>query len=206
MDRPEREGSEFVVADAGAVRVRFKRRDDFEDDYRWRRDPETARLDGNSVLALPFDAYVRLVERELLFGDPNRMSFSIDSADGRHIGNIMLYNISGGRDAAEFGISIGESDGRGLGYGPAATVAFLRYAWAALPFRRIDLHTFDWNERARKSFERSGFSETGRMLRGEETLIRMEARREWWLLWDSEGRFEPVLRRAGAHSSDAAAG
>ena len=186
----------LVVAREQAFSIRFKVREDFADDYRWRRDAETARLDGNPVLELPFDAFVRLVEKELLFGDPNRMSFSIDSADGVHIGNIMMYNFAGGREAAEFGISIGEDAQRGRGIGTAAAVAFLRYVWRNLPFRRVFLHTYEWNERAHRSFAAAGFSEVDRVLRGGERLIRMEARREWWLLWESEGRFDAVLAKA----------
>ena len=117
-------------------------------------------------------------------------------SDGAHVGNIMLYNYTPGREGAEIGISIGEASTRGLGLGPAALVAFLRFAWASLAFRRIFLNTFAWNERAWRSFERAGFSEVSRNEDSGGTLIRMEARREWWLLWDSEGRFEPVLRRA----------
>ena len=185
----------LVVAEAGRMVIRHKMREDFADDHRWRCDPDTARLDGNPVLDLAFDAYVRLVEKEVLFGDPNRMSFSID-LDGRHVGNVMLYNYTAGREAAEIGISLGEADVRGRGLGPAAMVACLRYAWANLPFRRVFLHTFEWNERAWRSFERAGFSEVSRLERWGSVLIRMEARREWWLLWDGEGRFEAVLRRA----------
>ena len=193
----------LVVAKVEGLRIRWKVRSDFEDDYRWRTDPETARLDGNALLALPFDAFVKLVEKELLFGDPNRMSYSIDLAGQGHAGNIMLYNFSAGRESAEFGISFGLEAARGRGLGPAATVAFLRYAWANRPFRTIYLHTFDWNERARKAFERSGFSEIARVARGEDVLVRMEVRREWWLLWDSEGRFDALLRRLRAADEQA---
>ena len=104
-------------------------------------------------------------------------------------GSAGLGNYTPGREGAEIGISIGEASTRGLGLGPAALVAFLRVAWASLAFRRIFLNTFAWNERAWRSFERAGFSEVSRNEDSGGTLIRMEARREWWLLWDGEGRF-----------------
>ena len=194
----ELELDQLAVARARGIRIRWKVRADFEDDYRWRTDPETARLDGNAVLALPFDAYAKLVEKELMFGDPNRMSYSIDLDGEGHAGNMMLYNFGPARESAEFGISFGLESARGRGLGPAAMVAFLRYAWANLPFRTIFLHTFEWNDRARKAFERAGFSEAALIQRGDDLLIRMEATREWWLLWDSEGRFEGALERGRA--------
>jgi hypothetical protein len=48
----------------------------------------------------------------------------------------------------------------------------------------------EWNERAARAFERAGYERTARVYRAEQWLLRLEARREWWLLWDSEGRFD----------------
>ena len=90
-------------------------------------------------------------------------------------------------------IVIGPAAHRGRGLGTAATVAFLRFLWQTYPFRRIYLHVLEWNAAARSSFRKAGFSETARVLRDHAVLIRMEVRREWWLLWDAEGRFpDPV--------------
>ena len=80
----------------------------------------------------------------------------------------------------------------GAGIGTLVTVAVLRYVWASTPLRRIQLHVLDWNARAIRCFQKAGFQECARVLRGEaDTLLQMDVRREWWLLWDSEGRFAP---------------
>ena len=73
--------------------------------------------------------------------------------------------------------------------GTAATVGFLRYMWLNTPFRRVYLHTLSWNMRAQRCFGRAGFAPVARVLRGSDEFVRMDVRREWWQLWDQEGRF-----------------
>ncbi len=192
---PVRPAASGLILDAGAFRVRAKSAADFADDYAWRTDAETARFDGNQPLAMSFAEYVRVVEQEVLFGDPFRRSFSIDSADGTHIGNVMYYNVGASREMAELGLSIGRDADRGRGLGAAVTVAFLRWVWQNQPFRRIYLHTLDWNDRARRCFARAGFDDVGLVQRNGLTFTRMETRREWWLMWDAEGRFDAVTGR-----------
>ena len=190
--------AQAVVVETPAFRIRAKHADDFADDYAWRTDEETARFDGNRPLNMSFADYVRIVEQDVLFGDPFRRSFSVDSAEGVHIGNIMVYNIGSGRETAELGLSIGREADRGLGIGAAVTVEFVRWVWETQPFRRIYLHTLDWNDRARRCFARAGFDDVGLVQRGELTFTRMETRREWWLMWEAEGRFEAVRQRVRA--------
>ena len=144
--------------------------------------------------------YIRRTEGEIQFPSNERRVYSlVAAADGSHVGNIMYYNISASRDEAEIGISIGIEGARSQGIGSAATVAFLRFLWETTPFRLIFLHTLVWNERARRCFQGAGFEEVGRLQRNGEWYVRMEVRREWWLLWDGEGRFaarrrEPASR------------
>jgi len=102
----------------------------------------------------------------------------------------MLYNADHAREIAEFGISIGDRRYWGNGLGREATILFLRFAWANHPFRSFFLHTLDWNERALRCFRSTGFNEVAIVERGGERFIRMETRREWWLLWEMEGRFD----------------
>ncbi len=185
----------LVVAAAGELRIRKKHRDDFAQDYAWRVDPALARFDGGRAPELSFAEYVRRVEREALLDDPNRQSFSIATGGGEHVGNVMYYNVSAARDRAELGITIAEPAWQGAGHGTAVTVAFLRYLWANHPFRRVELRTLGWNERAYRCFLRAGFEAVGETGSGEGRVVAMEARREWWLLWDSEGRFERVANR-----------
>jgi RimJ/RimL family protein N-acetyltransferase len=192
----------LVVASAGAVLVRQKHTRDALDDYHWRRDPELTRFDGNSPIDATFSEFLERFERDLAFPTGDRRAFSLVTPTGEHFGNIMYYNADLARTSAELGISIGAPAYQGHGLGTAATIAFLRYLWATHAFRRIYLHTLDWNERAQRCFAAAGFDEVVRVERTGQWFVKMEARREWWLLWDQEGRFEPALARARLPGAD----
>lgn len=210
VPRPRSAGSPDAIAALGPVRLRRKRPGDVADDYAWRTDPEIARFDGRPPLRMSYPEFSAQAEREMLFGSASRGSFSIEDAEGRHIGNIMYYNAAEGRESAEIGMVIGAEPDRGRGHGRAAVVAFVRYLWSEQPFRHLYLHTLEWNERARRCFRDAGFDETARVLRDGQAFIRMEVRREWWLLWEAEGRFDatpvaPVERTEGGEQPGAAA-
>ena len=191
-----------VVAETPRLRIREKRIEDAPAEYAWRRDPEVARYDATPPLILSYREYVQQFERDLRFSNPARHAYAIETVEGEHIGALMYYNADHVSGTAEYGISIGPAESRGAGLGTEATIAFLRFAWKSLPLRRIYLHTLEWNERARRSFERAGFQQTKVVLRRNERYLYMEARREWWLLWDSEGRFAEYVG-AAPHASEA---
>ncbi len=190
---PERRPA--VIAETARLRIREKRIEDAPAEYEWRRDPEIARYDATRPLILPYHEFVQQYERDLRFANPSRHAYAIETVEGEHIGALMYYNADHSTGAAEYGIFIGPGERRGAGLGTEATIAFLRFVWQSLPLRCIYLHTLEWNERARRSFERSGFRQTAVVVRRDERFLRMEAKREWWLLWDSEGRF-PAYRPA----------
>lgn len=191
----------LIVADCGVVNIRHKHRGDALDDFHWRRDPETARFDASLPLEATFSQFLERLEYDIAFPGPDRRMYALDSPGGQHIGNIMWYHGDHGRGMAEFGISIGREDWRGRGVGTAATIGFLRLVWQTTSFRFVYLHTLAWNDRARRCFRRAGFADAARVLRGEEDFVRMDVRREWWLMWDQEGRFN--LPVAGSDSPTA---
>lgn len=180
----------LVVAAGPRLRIRHKVRDDAIDDYGWRRDPENARLNGMQPFSEGFTRFLQVFEHDLAFGHADRAQFALETNDCAHIGSVMFYNADHAREAAEFGISIGDRRYWGNGLGTEATVLFLRFAWQNYPFRSFYLHTLDWNERALRCFRSTGFNEVTVVERDGDRFIRMEARREWWLLWDMEGRFD----------------
>ncbi|MEP7215089.1 MAG: GNAT family N-acetyltransferase [Anaerolineaceae bacterium] len=179
----------LVVAKGPSVRIRRKVRADAEDDYRWRTNPENARYDGETALQQSFEEFLRQVESELAFGRPEMELFAITDDSGRHIGNAMYYHADSYLGEAEFGLTLGDDADRERGLGTEAAILFIRFLWQNYSFRRVYLHTLAWNERAVACFRRAGFNETTRIMRNGEPFIRMEAHREWWLLWDGEGRF-----------------
>jgi len=181
------------LVSAGWIWLRRQVPADALDNYRWRSDPEIARYDGGSPLTVPFSNFTLRFEHDLRYPTTERRAFAIETADAGHIGTIMYYGADYVEQVAEMGITIGPGAARERGAGSAATILFLRHTWATLPVRRMILHTLTWNERAQRAFRRAGFGDAAVIERQEQHFLRMEVRREWWLLWDMEGRFERFL-------------
>jgi RimJ/RimL family protein N-acetyltransferase len=78
-----------------------------------------------------------------------------------HIGNIGLHRIDLKNRTAVLGIFIGEKDFWGKGYGREAIRVMLRYAFFELGLNRVELETFDFNERAMRCYKAVGFKEVG---------------------------------------------
>ena len=179
----------LVLAEGPNVRIRLRVRDDGPDEFRWRSDPETARFDGRAPNKDPFAPFLDAFGYELAYGRNDREQFALDTIDGQHIGTVMLYNFGRGHESCELGISLGEDSSRGRGLGREAVIVALRWVWNNRPVRTVFLHALDWNERAIRCFRGAGFDETAKVFRHGQALIRMEVKREWWLLWEMEGRF-----------------
>ncbi len=168
-----------VVARGRLTVVRRKRQADIYDEYRWRADPELATFDASRPVQVPFESYERNWQFDYRFTDMPRRSFAIEDEHGRHIGNVMYYNIDAARHEAEIGISIGERDYWSRGYGSDALEAVVSLLLGSGEVGRLYLHTLDWNGRAQKAFQKAGFAVCGTSWRDGHTFIVMETRREW---------------------------
>ena len=102
------------------------------------------------------------------------VQFIIVLSDGREIGSVYFRDICREDGTAEYGIFIGEEDAVVRGYGTAAAVEALEYAFTRLGLERIFLRFLADNIGARKSYERAGF----RMTRRRETVSTMQGERE----------------------------
>ncbi len=92
-----------------------------------------------------------------------RASFAIyERATTRPIGLAGLRDINYAHRTAELGMSIGEADRRGKGYGTEATRLLLDYALDALGLHNVWLRVYGYNERAIRAYRRAGFREIGR--------------------------------------------
>ena len=169
---------EGEVARGALVILREKRVGDARDDYRWRTDPELARFDAARPFAATFEDYMSLYRDELTYPSPYRRSLGIE-ADGRHIGNVMYYNIDAVRREAEIGITIGDRDFWSRGYGTDAVRTLVRHILRVTGFRRVYLKTLDWNVRAQRAFEKAGFRVSGRSRRGGNVFVVMEFLGPW---------------------------
>ncbi len=167
-----------VVARGRRTVIRRKRLVDAADEYRWRSDPELVRYDASRPVQAPFEDYLRNWSFDHRFTDVAGRSFAIEDESGRHIGNVMYYNIDWERGEAEIGISIGERSCWSQGYGSDALGAMVRALFGSGPLRRLYLHTLDWNERAQRGFRKAGFAICGTSWRDGHTFVVMEVRRD----------------------------
>lgn len=160
--------------------LREKRLEDAPDDHRWRQDPELAELDAAAVLRQPLKDFTRDFEQELKFPTPWVKRFAIDTLDGLHIGNCMLYDIDTVTGQAELGILIGNRDYWNNGYGREALFLLMEECFSMPSMERIYLHTLAWNARARRAFAGAGFREIGPDRRSGKDFILMEISRDEW--------------------------
>ena len=196
-DKPRQPGK-LVIAGEKVV-LRKKRIEDAEDDYAWRTDEELARLDATKPLRMTFKDFQRFSKEELDYSYPSSRRLAIDTHDGLHIGNCMYYDIDVRRSEAELGIMIGDRAYWSRGYGTDSVDTLLQHIFGTTPLDRVYLHTLDWNQRARRAFEKSGFRELKDVRRSGMDFILMEVRRGEWEERDgANGRFnsvgEPDLR------------
>jgi RimJ/RimL family protein N-acetyltransferase len=167
------------VARGEIVVLREKRLGDAPNDYRWRTDAELARYDAARPFAATYHDYLALYRDELSYPSPYRHSLAIEDLEGRHIGNAMYYNIDTVRREAEIGITIGERDCWGRGYGSDAVKTLVSSIIDATGFGRVYLKTLDWNSRAQRAFQRAGFRVCGRSRRGGNSFVVMEFLADW---------------------------
>ena len=109
--------------------------------------------------------------------------------DGRPIGTVGLHGLDLENGKAEFGISIGEKDLWGHGYGTEALAAISDFGFGALRLERIELHVYEDNARAIRSYEKAGFHHEGRLRNAQfgegrhyDVLVMSLLRDEWLAL------------------------
>ena len=162
------------------VILRDKRLEDAEQDYIWRSDPELARLDAAFPLTMSFDRFLKIFQDQLRFPTPGSQHFSTDTLDGKFIGNCMYYDLDSVNMQAELGIVIGDRDYWSNSYGYDAVTTLLDYMFSERKLKRVYLHTLEWNTRAQRCFEKSGFTPVKTVRRMSQDFILMEVKREDW--------------------------
>jgi RimJ/RimL family protein N-acetyltransferase len=78
-------------------------------------------------------------------------------ADDRRIGGAVLRDVDRENGSAEVAIFIGDRRLLGQGLGTDALNCLVDFGFGELRLERIYLHVFDYNERARRSYEKAGF-------------------------------------------------
>jgi RimJ/RimL family protein N-acetyltransferase len=119
--------------------------------------------------------------------------------DDRRVGGVTLRDIDRENGSAELAIFVGEPSLLGQGLGTDALRCALDFGFGEVRLERIQLHVFDYNTRARRSYEKAGFStdavlRRARFHRGaHHDVLVMSILRDEWLAqdrrraWDAPG-------------------
>ena len=148
-----------------SVFLRAAEREDLPTFVRWFTDAEVLR---NLAMFAPMSdaAEEAWFDRMLAAQGATDYHFVICAiADGRPIGTTGLHNLDLRNGSAEFGIAIGEKAEWGKGFGTDALRAICDFGFGELRLERISLIVYAGNDRARRSYEKAGFTLEG-TLRG----------------------------------------
>ena len=104
------------------------------------------------------DGAMRFAEEFLAQAGKTAFPFNISLlADNRRIGGAVLRDVDRENGSAEVAIFIGDRRLLGQGLGTDALNCLIDFGFGELRLERIYLHVFDYNERARRSYEKAGF-------------------------------------------------
>ena len=164
----------------GKLRLREKRLADALNDYSWRTDSELAELDAMPPLNITFAEYLQSYATELKQPSTTRHAFAVETLEGKHIGNVVYYDIDKTKGEAELGIMIGNRAFWDKGYGNRAVTAMVDYIFKQTNLKRIYLKTLGSNIRAQKCFKKCGFLLYGYLKRDGASFVLMELEHTKW--------------------------
>ncbi|MEP6871239.1 MAG: GNAT family protein [Anaerolineaceae bacterium] len=146
--------------------LRPMRAEDLERYAEFKNDVEVELL-GRSGAPAPMEL-ARLQSRyeEHLKLDPYAFTwFAIEAQGGKFIGQCLLRKFDEAARTCELGITIGDRDFWGRGYGRDAVGLLLKYAFRLRNMEKVWLTTSGGNVRAQRSYAACGFTEEGRQRR-----------------------------------------
>ncbi|WP_344618358.1 GNAT family protein [Dactylosporangium salmoneum] len=130
-------------------------------------DAEVVRLTGSAHSTAETEHRRPIVDDRLRswYGSRNaqrdRLDLAIvDNDSAMCVGEVVLNKWEPANESCQFRILIGP-DGRGRGLGTEATGLILRHAFTALPLHRVGLEVYAFNPRARRMYEKAGFTVEG---------------------------------------------
>jgi RimJ/RimL family protein N-acetyltransferase len=114
-------------------------------------------------MPMEHERLVAQFEQHLLQPRENFIWFAIEVQGGKFVGQCILHKFDNAARTCELGITIGDRDYHGRGYGTDAVRLLTRYAFRLLNMRKVYLTTNGTNERGQKAFAKSGFEEEARL-------------------------------------------
>ena len=101
-------------------------------------------------------------DQEVVRGGRDGPRFAIE-ADGKLIGQCALFNVNATAQTCELGITIGDKEYWGRGYGRESINLLVEYAFRYHNYRKVWLQVHAGNERAMRAYRACGFVEEGRL-------------------------------------------
>ncbi len=130
---------------------------------RWENDFPTLDLGGDDVRPRSPESVAATFEPLIKGEREDWIGFAIyELPDLRPVGIANIRDFTTPRRTAEFGITIGEPDARGKGYGTEATRLVLDFAFTVLGVHNVWLDTAAYNLAAQRAYAKAGFKEIGR--------------------------------------------
>ncbi|MDP8905588.1 MAG: GNAT family N-acetyltransferase [Chloroflexota bacterium] len=156
-DRPPAGERSLPMLRGERVFLRASERSDIPLFVRWFNDAETASfLSQRAPLSVPLEE--GWFERMLAGQGREGYHFVICRIDDdQPIGTVGLFALDHINGSAGMGISIGEKSLWGQGYGTDALNALTDFAFGELRLERVWLDVYEFNSRARRSYEKCGF-------------------------------------------------
>ena len=131
-------------------------------------------------------------EKGILYRLSNDHTYSIiDNETHELIGNCGYAEIDHVNQTAEIGIFIGNKNYWNRGYGTEALSLLLDYGFKALNLHNVFLRVYSFNERAIKSYEKTGFRIIGKR---REALLRNDERHDIILMDILRNEFFEIYR------------
>lgn len=128
--------------------------------YRYMTDPEVGNLLYEEA-AGPVPSPLSMAVSYWLASFTTRPEWAIVDEEEYFIGMVRLWRVSERNRSAMLTIFIGDPEYWGRGYGSDALRLALREAFGPYDLHRVELHVFDFNERAIRSYQKVGFVQEG---------------------------------------------
>jgi RimJ/RimL family protein N-acetyltransferase len=147
----------------GRVRFTPLQMENIHTHFRWNNDPELNRLDSEVPYEEEsFGAFKARFEQLCVKPTPTQRHFEIHDAEhDTLIGVAYVARMSTHHEHALVGITIGQTDYWGEGYGKESMRLLLRYCFEDLGLHRVSAETFEYNTAWRDLVEGMGFTREG---------------------------------------------
>lgn len=160
MTDPEPQPQPFILVQGQRVGLGALRHDLIPTYLKWRSDLEVLRGTGESSQIPTVEAIQAWYQQATSPGNRDVHFTIYDLDDLAPVGTAVLVRVDQHAGTAEFGLTIGERRGRGLG--TEATKLVLDWAFTVMGLHNILLVTFSWNLPAIRAYSKAGFREIGR--------------------------------------------